>query len=147
MVNQPHNPAGALAAPAAQRRLVELADRHGIYVMSDEVYRLLEHDAADRLPAMCDLYRRGLSVVTLSKPWGGCGISIGWMAFQDLDLRQRFVDVQAGNLNDILYGLKICFTFGLNNFPSSLNWTETCCMLPAYVSKLTSHLQTSRVPA
>ena len=95
-MNQPHNPAGALSTPTVQRRLVELADRHGIYVMSDEVYRLLEHDAADRLPAMCDLYRRGLSVVTLSKPWGGCGISVGWMAFQDIDLRQRFVDVQGG---------------------------------------------------
>ena len=30
----------------------------------------------------------------LSKPWGGCGITIGWLALQDLDLKQRLVDVQ-----------------------------------------------------
>ena len=30
----------------------------------------------------------------LSKPWGGCGITIGWLAFQDLTLKQRLVDVQ-----------------------------------------------------
>ena len=43
---------------------------------------------------MADLYERGLSVGALSKPWGGCGITIGWIAFQDLGLRQRLVDVQ-----------------------------------------------------
>jgi aspartate/methionine/tyrosine aminotransferase len=94
VINQPHNPTGSLMAPATQRRLAEIADEHGIYIMSDEVYRLLEHDPMDRLPAMADLYIRGISAVTLSKPWGGCGITIGWLAFQDLSLRQRFVDVQ-----------------------------------------------------
>ena len=58
------------------------------------VYRLLEHDSADRLPAMADAYRRGISCVTLSKPWGGCGITIGWLAFHDVAIRQRLIDVQ-----------------------------------------------------
>ena len=62
--------------------------------MSDEVYRLLEHDPTDRLEAMCDAYPQGLSVVTLSKPWGGCGVTIGWIAFQDMSVKQRLVDVQ-----------------------------------------------------
>merc|ERR1712151_52489 len=48
----------------------------------------------DRLPAMADLYERGISAVTLSKPWGACGVSIGWLAFQDLSIKQRLVDVQ-----------------------------------------------------
>ena len=42
----------------------------GIYILSDEVYRLLEHDPEDRLPAMADAYCRGISTVTVSKPWG-----------------------------------------------------------------------------
>ena len=46
----------------------------------------------DRLPAMADLYDKGLSVVTMSKPWGGCGITVGWLAFQDMDLRQKLID-------------------------------------------------------
>ena len=76
------------------RQLADVADRHGIYLLSDEVYRLLEHDPADRLPAMADLYSRGLSAVTMSKPWGAGGVSIGWLAFQDLSIRQKLVDVQ-----------------------------------------------------
>jgi aspartate/methionine/tyrosine aminotransferase len=43
------------------------AEAHGIVILSDEVYRLLEHDAQDRLPAMADVYARGISAVTVRK--------------------------------------------------------------------------------
>ena len=94
VINQPHNPTGTLMSLGAQTELVALARLHGIRLMSDEVYRLLEHDDADRLPSMADAYESGISVVTLSKPWGGCGVTIGWLAFADLDIKQRLVDVQ-----------------------------------------------------
>ena len=77
-----------------QLRLTALAEAHGIYILSDEVYRLLEHDPDDRLPAMADIYSKGLSCVTMSKPWGACGVTIGWLAFQDLSIKQALVDVQ-----------------------------------------------------
>ena len=94
VINEPFNPAGTLMRRTLQEELVGLADEHGIYILSDEVYRLMEHDPADRLPAMADAYARGLSCVTMSKPWGACGVSIGWLAFQDLSIKQRLVDVQ-----------------------------------------------------
>merc|ERR1719188_2206329 len=43
---------------------------------------------------MADMYFKGISAVTLSKPWGGCGITIGWLATQDMALRQRLLDAQ-----------------------------------------------------
>jgi aspartate/methionine/tyrosine aminotransferase len=43
---------------------------------------------------MADAYERGISCVTLSKPWGGCGITIGWLASQDLELLERIQDWQ-----------------------------------------------------
>jgi aspartate/methionine/tyrosine aminotransferase len=94
VINEPYNPAGTLMKPEIQAELKALAARHGIYIMSDEVYRLLEHDPCDRLPAMAELYEKGISAVTLSKPWGGCGVTIGWLAFRDLSIKQRLVDVQ-----------------------------------------------------
>ena len=130
VVNQPHNPTGSLMPAETQRKLTEIADKHGIYVMSDEVYRLLEHDPKDRLPAMADLYHRGISAVTLSKPWGGCGITIGWLAFQELSLRQRFVDVQyfgtacpSRCFNEVLG--KICFTYGSSRVRNQTNIVTT----------------------
>ena len=55
LLNEPYNPAGTLMSRAAQAELVALADAHGIYLLCDEVYRLLEHDPRDRLPAMADV--------------------------------------------------------------------------------------------
>lgn len=94
VINEPYNPAGALMSAELQRQLVDLAEKNDLYVLSDEVYRLLEHDPKDRLPAMADVYTLGLSLATLSKPWGGCGITIGWLALQDMELRQKLIDVQ-----------------------------------------------------
>ena len=92
--NEPYNPAGTLMKADVQAALVALARQHDITILCDEAYRLLEHEAADRLPAMADAYEHGISACTMSKPWGGCGITIGWLALQDLELRQKLVDVQ-----------------------------------------------------
>lgn len=94
VINEPYNPAGTLMSHETQAALKSLAEKHGIYIMSDEAYRLLEHDAKDRLPAMADFYSKGLSACTVSKPWGGCGITIGWLALKDMELKQKIIDVQ-----------------------------------------------------
>lgn len=49
---------------------------------------------ANRIPAMANAYEKGISCVTMSKPWGGCGISIGWLACSDATMIQKLVDVQ-----------------------------------------------------
>ncbi len=94
VINEPYNPAGTLMGHKLQEQLIKIAAENNIHVMSDEVYRLLEHDPKDRLPAMADFYANGLSACTLSKPWGGCGITIGWLVLQDMDLKQRIIDTQ-----------------------------------------------------
>ena len=95
MLNQPYNPAGTLISREILAELRDICERHDIVILSDEVYRLLEHDPTTRLPAMADFYQKGISCVTLSKPWGGCGVTIGWLAFQDsTSIKQRLVDVQ-----------------------------------------------------
>jgi aspartate/methionine/tyrosine aminotransferase len=94
VINEPYNPAGTLMSLQLQQQLRDIAEKNDMYFLADEVYRLLEHDVKDRLPAMADLYAKGLSVCTLSKPWGGCGITIGWLALQDLELKQKLIDVQ-----------------------------------------------------
>ena len=94
VINEPFNPAGTLMKANVQKTLVETARKHELTILSDEAYRLLEHDEKDRLPAMADMYEKGISACTMSKPWGGCGVTIGWLALQDLDLKQRLVDIQ-----------------------------------------------------
>jgi aspartate/methionine/tyrosine aminotransferase len=90
-VNFPHNPTGAVMTPADQRRLIDLADSRGAYVFSDEVYRGLEFDPADRLPATADLYPRAISLGGLSKAYALPGVRLGWTACRDPALNQRLL--------------------------------------------------------
>jgi aspartate/methionine/tyrosine aminotransferase len=70
-------------------RVVELLAERSIVLFSDEVYRGLEHDPADRLPAACDLYERAISLNTVSKAYGLPGLRIGWLACRERALLER----------------------------------------------------------
>ena len=63
--------------------IIQLARRHGLYLFSDEMYRLLEYAPAMRLPAVCDLYEKGISLSGLSKSFALPGLRIGWLATQE----------------------------------------------------------------
>jgi aspartate/methionine/tyrosine aminotransferase len=68
-------------------QVIGLARAHGIVLFSDEVYRELEHNPADRLPAACDEYHRAVSLGSISKSYGLPGLRIGWIATRDGALR------------------------------------------------------------
>jgi aspartate/methionine/tyrosine aminotransferase len=86
-VNQPHNPTGTVMDRATFERVVELARDGGLVLFSDEVYRELEHDPDDRLPAACDLDERAVSLGSISKSYGLPGLRIGWLVTRDPGLR------------------------------------------------------------
>ena len=80
VVNFPHNPTGFLPTRAEFEKIVSLAERHAVALFSDEMYRLLERDPADRLPAACDLSPNAVSLSGLSKAFGLPGLRVGWLA-------------------------------------------------------------------
>ena len=86
VVNLPHNPTGMLPSAADLAALVELAERHGATLVCDEVYRGLEQDPADRLPAAADLSASAVSVGVLSKTYALAGLRVGWLATRDREL-------------------------------------------------------------
>ena len=50
LVNEPYNPAGTLMSRERQAQLVAVAARRGVYILCDEIYRLLEHNPTLTLP-------------------------------------------------------------------------------------------------
>lgn len=79
VINTPHNPTGAMLDHAQLDRVVEIADRVGAWVLSDEAYRWLEIPGGESLPApLHDRFERAISVGTVSKPFGVPGLRIGW---------------------------------------------------------------------
>ena len=90
-VNFPHNPTGKILERDRFDTLVDLCRRHGIWLFSDEVYRLIERDPAIRLPQAFDAYERGVSLNVMSKAYGLPGLRIGWIACRDRDLLECMV--------------------------------------------------------
>lgn len=88
-INFPNNPTGKLLSPAEFNELTKICREHGLWLLSDEVYRLIERSPSLRLPAAVDHYERGLSISVVSKVYGLPGLRIGWIAAQDHDLLQR----------------------------------------------------------
>jgi len=89
LVNEPHNPTGSLSDRATFDRLVELAADSGARLIVDEVYRFLEFDPADRLPAGADALATGVSIGVMSKSFALAGLRIGWVATRDRGLLAR----------------------------------------------------------
>lgn len=95
VVNLPHNPSGYLMDKEKYSELVSLSQSHGFLIFSDEVYRQLEYEESDRLPALCDIDPKGVSLGVMSKSFGLAGLRIGWIATKNkalLDQMAAFKD-------------------------------------------------------
>ena len=89
VVNFPHNPTGVLPDADSWTEIIGIARQCGAWLFSDEVYRGLEYDPAERLATAVDSYERGLSLGVMSKAYALAGLRIGWIACRDGGVRQR----------------------------------------------------------
>lgn len=90
VVNFPNNPTGALPSGEVFAELVEIADRAGAVLLSDELYRGLELSAdAPRLPAGSDIGPGVISVSAVSKVYGLAGARVGWVVCRDRAVHQE----------------------------------------------------------
>ncbi|MBL7064115.1 MAG: aminotransferase class I/II-fold pyridoxal phosphate-dependent enzyme [Anaerolineae bacterium] len=91
IVNFPHNPTGYLPSHEEWQAIIQIVERVGAWLFSDEMYRGLEYDPAARLSPGCDLYERGITLAGLSKTYGLPGLRVGWLVLQDTPLRDRIL--------------------------------------------------------
>jgi hypothetical protein len=80
-LTNPNNPTGRLIPETDLRALAALADRHGIWLVVDEVYAGLEW-AGPRPPSVAGLTPFGISTGSVSKALGLQGLRTGWMICQ-----------------------------------------------------------------
>lgn len=75
----PNNPTGARLTSDELDAIARIADRHGAWVLSDEVYRGAELEQDDT-PSMWGRSERVIVTSGLSKAYGLPGLRIGWIA-------------------------------------------------------------------
>ena len=80
IVNSPSNPTGGVWRPDTIARVLALAARHDLWVISDEVYEDIVFEGRHVSPATLDEDGRVVSVFSLSKTYAMTGWRIGYLA-------------------------------------------------------------------
>ncbi len=94
IINFPHNPTGKTLSIKELSEIIGLCQKYDVWLLSDEVFRGLEHELKFRLPAVVDMYNKGISVGVTSKAYALPGLRIGWLVCQNQQLRQRVIDIK-----------------------------------------------------
>jgi alanine-synthesizing transaminase len=105
VVINPNNPSGAVYSRETLLSLVAFAEKHGLVVMSDEIYDQMVYDDAEFIP-MATLVNETvcLTYSGLSKVYRACGYRVGWCVFSgDLDRARAYLHGM-----DLLSSLRLC---------------------------------------
>ncbi len=78
LLNSPSNPTGAVFPRETMLRLVEIAERHDLWILSDECYDEIVFDGEHISPSALGAADRTITVGTCSKSYAMTGWRVGW---------------------------------------------------------------------
>lgn len=82
ILNTPNNPTGWTATLAELQAILDLCRRHGVWLVSDEVYSRLVYDGPTAAPSLLDVAGpddRVMVCNSFSKTWAMTGWRLGWI--------------------------------------------------------------------
>jgi arginine:pyruvate transaminase len=128
LLNSPSNPTGAVFTPAEIRAIGDIAKRHDLWIISDEVYATMIHQGHHFTSPFFhqDLEERTIVVSSLSKSHAVPGFRCGWMAGSK-DYIAKALPVTETMLFGSQPFLEDALSFALDN-----DFTETEAMREAY---------------
>ncbi len=90
LFSHPGNPTGVVYSEAELERLVELALRHDLFIIADEVYREFVYEGTHRsLMSFPEAADRVILVDSISKRFSACGARIGGFASKNKQVMQE----------------------------------------------------------
>jgi alanine-synthesizing transaminase len=105
VIVNPNNPTGAVYPKSVLEAIVALAERHGLMLLSDEIYDHITYDEAPFVP-LATLVEDTVCVTMsgLSKVYRACGYRVGWAVVSGkLRLAQDFLAAL-----ELLASLRLC---------------------------------------
>ena len=94
LITNPNNPTGAVYSYEELRDICTLAKEHGLYILSDEVYREFIYDDDVKhisLGTMEDVKEHVIIIDSISKRYSACGARIGILATKNKDVQQMLM--------------------------------------------------------
>ena len=105
VVINPNNPTGAVYDRATLTAIARLAEKHGLVLMSDEIYDQMTYDDAEFVPLATLCHDTLCATFSgLSKIYRACGYRVGWVSFSgSLERSERYLSSL-----DLLAALRLC---------------------------------------
>ncbi len=90
-INSPNNPTGKTLDEGQLKMIVDIAVKHDLFIISDEVYRefCYENQRAVSILEFDELGDRGIVLDSISKRFSACGARIGALITRNVELRER----------------------------------------------------------
>ncbi len=106
LVTNPNNPTGVCLSDEAMDALVEATERHGAWILADEVYAGAENER-DPTPSFWGRHDRVIVTNSLSKAYGLPGLRLGWAlapsdVAADLWAHTDYTTIAPASLSDAL---------------------------------------------
>ncbi len=101
VVNSPHNPTGMVYTRDEIEGIVRLAERRGLWVLSDEAYEHVLFDGREHVSAGALGYPRVISVYSFSKSYAMSGLRVGYVAVHDAVLLERMAKLLRCTINGV----------------------------------------------
>ena len=106
-LNNPNNPTGAVLSEEELKKIVEIAKKAGAYILSDEVYRFLNHDKNSTTTSIADLYNKGVSTFSMSKTFSLAGIRVGFVVANEkiiskINVQRQYNTISISALDDYI---------------------------------------------
>jgi aspartate aminotransferase len=92
VLNYPNNPTGKVLSPNLQDQIIEIAKRHDLYVLSDEIYS--EYAFTEWKSVLSSNYSKSIVIQSFSKSHAMTGLRIGY-TITDPKIIEKMVKLQA----------------------------------------------------
>ena len=148
-INNPNNPTGAVIPNEMLEKIVEIAERKNVWILSDEVYRGLNLIGKAYSKSIADIYERGISVGSMSKTYSLPGLRVGWVIgrqdlINEINHQRQYNTISISTLDDYFSAVALenkeaiaqrNFTILRNGAAILKNWIENNstfrCVLPS----------------
>ena len=110
-LNTPHNPTGAVLGRAALLGILDIAERRGLWVVTDEAYEDVLYPPAEHLSiaalaqqrygAESDVARRCVSIFSFSKSHAMSGLRVGYVVTTDHAVQERLPKIIRCTVNNV----------------------------------------------
>lgn len=115
-LNYPNNPTGKIISQNKLNSIIEIAQRKGLYILSDEVY--LNYSYKDLSSALFYPYDKSIIVGSFSKTYCMTGFRIGYAYCNNIEIINSIAKIQSLSLTSVAEPMQYCALAALYSNPN-----------------------------